>query len=464
MITYDRLYAGGGWVEPSEPALLEILSPHDRSVLGRAAQARPDDMDRALAAARTAFDGGAWRELPPGERIAVLRRFNRLREEQAELMAGLITAETGRPVWFTRAGQDDLTRQVNAYLTAAEHFEWERMPDTRAHSLIRQAPVGVVAALVPWHSPCFAVTSKIVPALLAGNSVVLKVSPENSLSMGLLAELLDRIGLSDGVISVLPAEPEVGEYLITQPAVDMITFTGSAETGSRVAALAGARLKRVDIGVCGRSVVMVLPDAELDAVPALARLGSAQTCFLAPRSRYPEVVATVVRLAESLPVGDPGDPATRIGPMARGDQQQRFREYIDAAIAEGAHPALGGSRIPPGLRDGFYVTPTVLADVTPDMRIAGETICGPVLIVIAYDDIDDALRIANRSGPGLSGALWSADPAAAAAVARRMHAVTVAVNAAPTGFADTPAEFDTARAHDTLSRFTELRTISSRLR
>ncbi|MFD6351502.1 aldehyde dehydrogenase [Nocardia tengchongensis] len=448
MITYDRLYIGGAWTEPSEPALLEILSPHDRSLIGQAAQAQPADVDRAVAAAHTAFESRVWRDTEPAERIAMLRRFNELREEQAHRIAELITAENGSAAWFTEAGQAGLTRQAHAYFTAAENFDWERTlipsdPNARVRSVVRREPVGVVAAVIPWNSPFSSATSKILPALLTGNSVVLKVSPENSLSMGLLAELVDRIGLPDGVISVLPAERETSEYLISHPLVDKIAFTGSTGAGRRIAALAGEQLKRVGLELGGKSAAVILPDADLTAVMNGLKFGSllnngesciAQTRILAPKSRYEEVVAALTALVESLPVGDPRDPDTFIGPMVRGDQQQRVRDYIEVGIAEGARLACGGPQLPPGLRDGFYVTPTVFADVTPDMRIAREEIFGPVLVVLAYDDLDDAIRIANDSEYGLSGGVWSADEAAAVAVARRIRTGTVTVNGAPVGF------------------------------
>ncbi|MGW6425421.1 aldehyde dehydrogenase [Nocardia sp. NPDC055053] len=448
MITYERLYIGGSWTEPSEPALLEILSPHDRSLLGAAAQAQPSDVDRAVTAAHAAFDGREWRDTPATTRIAMLRRFNQLREEQADRIAELITTENGSAAWFTRAGQAGLTRQANAYFAAAENFDWEHTltpsdPDARVRSVVRREPVGVVAAVIPWNSPFSAATSKLLPALLTGNSVVLKVSPENSLSMGLLAELMDRIGLPDGVLSVLPAERDTSEYLISHPLVDKIAFTGSTGAGRRIASIAGSQLKRVSLELGGKSAAVILPDADLTVVMKglkfAALLNNGESCIahtriLAPCSRYGEVVAALSALVESLPVGDPRDPETFIGPMVRGDQQQRVRDYIEAGIGEGARLVCGGPQLPPGLRDGFYVTPTVFADVTPAMRIAREEIFGPVLVVIAYDDIDDAIRVANDSDYGLSGGVWSADEAAAMAVARRIRAGTVTVNGAPVGF------------------------------
>jgi len=448
MFIYDRLFIGGSWVEPSYPELLDIASPHDQSVVGRAAQARPSDIDRAVAAARASFEAGVWRLTPPTERIAVLRRFNALREENAEKIAQLISLENGSAGWFTRAGQPGLTRQANAYLKAAEEFGWEETlvpsdPASPVRSVVRREAVGVVAAVIPWNSPFSSATSKIIPALVAGNSVVLKVSPENSLSMGFLAELLEQVGLPEGVISVLPADRETSEYLVSHQEVDKIAFTGSTRAGRRIASIAGEQLKRVSLELGGKSAAIILPDADIEKAVAGVKFGSllnngescvAQTRILAPREKYEEVVAGLKELVESLKVGDPGDPDTFIGPMIRPEQQQRVRDYIQLGIEEGARLVTGGPQIPEGLEKGNYVTPTVFADVDNSMRIAQEEIFGPVLVVIAYDDEDDAVRIANDCEYGLSGGVWSSDEAHALNVARRIRTGTLTINGASLAF------------------------------
>ncbi|WP_028799730.1 aldehyde dehydrogenase [Streptomyces sp. 142MFCol3.1] len=448
MITYDQLFVGGSWVAPSSAELLDIQSPHDRTVIGRAAQAQPADVDRAVAAARAAFDAGPWPRTAPADRIAVLRRYNALREAHAEKIAELISAEDGSARWFTLAGQPGLSRQANAYFKAAEELDWEEAlapsdPASPVRSLLRREAVGVVAAVIPWNSPFSAANAKIIPALLAGNTVVLKVSPENSLSMGFLAELLQRAGLPEGVISVLPADRETSEYLVSHRDVDKIAFTGSTRAGRRIASIGGEQLKRVSLELGGKSAAVILPDADLDkAVQGLkfaSLLNNGESCIahtriLAPRGRYEEVVAALKDLVESLKVGDPGDPGTFIGPMVRRDQQRRVRDYIELGIREGARLVTGGPQVPPGLEGGNYVTPTVFADVDNTMRIAQEEIFGPVLVVIAYDDEDEAVRIANDSEYGLSGGVWSADEAHALDVARRIRTGTVTVNGASIGF------------------------------
>ncbi|MFD6534682.1 aldehyde dehydrogenase, partial [Streptomyces sp. NPDC060184] len=438
MRTYDRLFIGGTWAEPSKTDLLDINSPHDQSVVGRAAQAQPADIDRAVAAARNAFDNGPWPRTAPAERIALLRRFDELRATHNDELAALITAENGSASWFTNALQASLTPQFNGYLKAAEEFDWETAlapsdPSSPVRTVTRREPVGVVAAVIPWNAPTSSAYGKIIPALLTGNTVVLKVSPENSLSMGYLAELLELAGLPEGVISVLPADRETSEYLVSHPDVDKIAFTGSTGAGRAIASIAGRQLKRVSLELGGKSAAVILPDADIDKAVQDLRFASllnngeaciALTRVLAPRSRYEEVVAGLKELVESLTVGDPSAPDTFIGPMVRPDQQQRVRSYIRLGIEEGARLVTGGPQIPQGLEKGNYVTPTVFADVDNSMRIAQEEIFGPVLVVIPYDDEDDAVRIANDSEYGLSGGVWSSDEAHALAVARRIRTGT----------------------------------------
>ncbi|MGW3248919.1 aldehyde dehydrogenase [Streptomyces sp. NPDC001070] len=448
MIVRDKLYIGGSWVKPSDPDLLDIRSPHDQSVLGRVAQAAEADVDAAVAAAREAFDNGPWPRTDPKERQEVIRRLNALREARADEIAAAISAENGSAGWFTKAGQPFLTRQVNAYLKAAEELGWEEVvepsdPSVAFDTVVRREPIGVVAAVIPWNSPFSAATAKLTPALLAGNTVVLKVSPENSLSMMLLADLFDEAGLPEGVLSILPADRETSEYLVSHRDVDKIAFTGSTRAGRRIASIAGEHLKRVSLELGGKSAAVVLEDADLPAVMQGLRLGSLgnngeacilQTRILAPRGRYEEVVAALKEMVESLKVGDPSEPDTFIGPMIRPDQQQRVIDYIKLGIEEGARLVTGGPEVPQGLEKGNYVTPTVFADVDNGMRIAQEEIFGPVLVVIAYDDEDDAVRIANDCDYGLSGGVWTTDPERALAVARRLRTGTVTLNGSPMSF------------------------------
>lgn len=449
MTVRSKLYVGGAWVTPSDPSLLlDICSPHDQSLLGSAAQAAPADVDAAVTAARKAFDRGPWPHTTPEERQAVVRRYDELRAARADEVAHAISVENGSAGWFTKAGQPFLSRQVNAYLKAAEEFGWEEIIEPSDESvtfdtIVGREAIGVVAAVIPWNSPFAAATAKLVPALLAGNTVVLKVSPENSLSMALLADLWHEAGLPEGVLSVLPADRETSEYLVSHPGIDKISFTGSTVAGRRIGSIAGDHLKRVGLELGGKSAAVMLKDADLDTVmqglrfASLGNNGEAcilQTRLLAPRHRYEEIVEAVKTMVESLKVGDPAAPDTFIGPMISRDQQQRVINYINIGIEEGVRLVTGGPQIPEGLEKGNYVTPTVFADVDNSMRIAQEEIFGPVLVVIAYEDEDDAVRIANDSQYGLSGGIWSTDTERALAVARRLRTGGVVINGAGNRF------------------------------
>ncbi|MFI6762327.1 aldehyde dehydrogenase [Micromonospora sp. NPDC050417] len=448
MIVRDKLYIGGTWTAPSSPDLLDIRSPHDQSLVGRSVQAYPADVDRAVAAARRAFDEGPWSRTSPEERQELVVRLNALREARADEIAELITKERGNPHWFNKAGQAGLTRQALGYLKAAREFGWEEtlessIPGAPFRSVVRREPTGVVAAVIPWNSPYSAALAKLVPALLAGCTVVLKTSPENSLSMMVLAEIFDELGLPEGVVSVLPADRETSEYLVAHPGVDKISFTGSTRAGRAIAAVAGRQLKRVGLELGGKSAAIILPDADLtQVVPSLkfsclANNGEAciaQTRILAPRSRYEEVVAELKDLLESLKVGDPSDDDTFVGPLVRADQQERVRDYIRLAVEEGARLVTGGPESPEGLERGNYVKPTLFADVDNSMRIAREEVFGPVLVVIPYEDEEEAVRIANDSEYGLSGGVWTADDAHGLEIARRVRTGTFTVNGAPIGF------------------------------
>ncbi|WP_234543691.1 aldehyde dehydrogenase [Streptomyces shenzhenensis] len=447
MITYDKLYIGGRWTEPVKKELLEVRSPHDRSLVGRAAEATKPDVDLAVAIARKAFDEGPWPRMTPAERHEVVVRFNDLYAKRAEEIADLTTAENGSARWFTGWTAAALSQQTDAFLRAAAALPWEEeMPRTDGAGgriLVRREPVGVVAAVIPWNAPHQSALVKIVPALLAGCTVVLKSSPENALVTLLLGEILTAAGVPEGVVSILPADRETSEHLVSHPDVDKIAFTGSTGAGRAIAAIAGRQLKRVSLELGGKSAAIVLEDADLDAMVeglkflSFANNGEAcvaHTRILVHRSRYDEAVHRLKDLVESLTVGDPGDPGTFVGPMVRADQQARVRSYIETGIREGARLVTGGPEVPAGLEGGYYVTPTLFADVDNSMTIAREEIFGPVLVVIPFGDDDEAVRIANDSPYGLGGGVWTADEGRALEIARRIRTGTFSVNGAPFSF------------------------------
>ncbi|MEU7180251.1 MULTISPECIES: aldehyde dehydrogenase [Streptomyces] len=443
MITFDKLLVGGVWTAPATSDVLSVRSPHDQSLVGVVPEASVADVDRAVAAARAAFDHGPWPRLAPEERRRVVARFNELHSARADELAALITSENGSAIWFTGMLQRGLKDFNNDFIDIAAGFDWEtELPgEGGRRTVVRRAPVGVVAAVIPWNAPHQSALVKMVPALLAGCTVILKPSPETAVDGLRLAELLAEAGFPEGVVSVLPADREVSEYLIAHPGVDKIAFTGSTAAGRRIAAVAGEQFKRVSLELGGKSAAIVLPDADVArAATALKGLSLgnngeaciAQTRILAPRSRYDEVVDAIAAMMRDATVGDPLDPATWIGPMVKQAQQQRVRSYIEAGIAEGARLVLGGPDAPdtPGLEKGFYVRPTLFADVTNSMKIAQEEIFGPVLAVIPFDTEDEAVAIANDSPYGLAGGVWTADPEHGLEVARRIRTGTFSVNGA----------------------------------
>ncbi|MET9584169.1 aldehyde dehydrogenase [Streptomyces sp. NPDC006539] len=442
MTSYDKLFIGGRWTAPAGSETIEVRSPHDQSLVGRVPGAAEADVDRAVEAARQAFDHGPWPRATPSERRAVLARFNELHTARGRELAALVTSENGTPLWFTGLLHNGgIAEQTASYLRASESFGWEERLESG--TTVRREPVGVIAAVIPWNAPHQSALAKIVPALLAGCTVVLKAAPETALDALILGEIFAEAGLPEGVLSILPAGREVSEYLVSHPSVDKIAFTGSTAAGRRIAAIAGEQLKRVSLELGGKSAAIILEDADLAAVAeglktaSLANNGEscvAHTRVLAPRSRYEEIVAALATMIEGLTVGDPSDPATFIGPMVRADQQQRVRNYIDLGIKEGARLVVGGSDVPQGLEGGFYVRPTLFADVDNSMRIAREEIFGPVLVVIPFDDEEDAVRIANDSPYGLGGGVWSADAEHGMEIARRVRTGTFSVNGAHAAF------------------------------
>ncbi|MFB7499760.1 aldehyde dehydrogenase [Streptomyces sp. NPDC056161] len=443
MITYDKLLVGGVWTAPASTGVLRVRSPHDQSPVGVVPEASRADVDRAVAAARAAFDHGPWPRLSPEERRQVVARFNELHSARADELAALITSENGSATWFTTWMQHSLKDFVDDFIEVATGFDWETdLPAQDGHrTVVRRAPVGVVAAVIPWNAPHQSALVKIIPALLAGCAVILKPSPETAVDGLLLGEILAAAGFPEGVVSVLPADREVSEYLIGHPGIDKVAFTGSTAAGRRIAAVAGEQFKRVSLELGGKSASIVLPDADVDRVAAGLKglsLGNngeacvAHTRILAPRSRYDEVVDAVAAMMSGLTVGDPSDPGTWIGPMVKQAQQQRIQSYIEAGLAEGARVVVGGPGAPdtPGLEKGFYVRPTLFADVANSMKIAQEEIFGPVLAVIPFDTEDEAVALANDSAYGLSGGVWTADPEHGLDVARRIRTGTFSVNGA----------------------------------
>ncbi|MGJ7609413.1 MULTISPECIES: aldehyde dehydrogenase [unclassified Variovorax] len=445
MNVFEQLFIGGRRIDSLGGPMLELRSPHDASVVGRTRAASTLDIDAAVAAARQAFDTGPWPALPPAERRAVLARFAELHAARAEEFAQLTSRENGSPLWFTRLLHGGIEAQGKAYLQAAESYPWETtMPGTGAGRTVwRREPVGVVAAVIPWNAPHQSALAKLFPALLAGCTVILKLAEETALGGQFLGELFEQAGLPPGVLSIVAADKAVSEHLVSHPGVDKVAFTGSTAAGRRIAAIAGGQLKRVSLELGGKSAGIVLDDADVPALAmnmvgaAFANNGEscvAKTRLLVPRERHDAIVSVLVAAASQWKVGDPSDPSTRIGPLVSKAQQGRVAGYIALGMAEGATLAMGGPGMPEGLAAGNYVRPTIFGHVNNTMRIAREEIFGPVLCVIPYDGVEEAIRIANDSDYGLSGQVWTADPARGLAVARRIRTGTFEVNAAAPDF------------------------------
>ncbi|ADP83356.1 aldehyde dehydrogenase [Pseudofrankia inefficax] len=442
MQVQDRLFIGGEWVAPSGTDTFDVVSPATEEVIARVAEPTTVDVDKAVAAARAAFDEGPWPRLPVAERVAAVRRLAALYKPGRGELAKIISSEMGAPISFAKLGHVAIPMfMMNAFAGIAENLEWEeRRPGFYGQDiLVRKEPVGVVGAIVPWNMPMHLTIGKLIPALLAGCSVVLKPSPETPLDAYWLADLLTRAELPAGLVSILPAGREVGEYLVSHPGVDKISFTGSTAAGRKVAAACGANLKRVGLELGGKSAAVVLDDADPAAmakgvqVAGLMNSGQAcvaQTRVLVPRSRYAEYVDALAAMVAGLPTGDPSDPSTEVGPLVAQRQQDRVRGYIEIGQKEGARLVTGGTDLPAGVDRGWYVRPTLFADVEPSMRIAQEEIFGPVLSVLPYTDEAEAIRIADATEYGLSGSVWTADVERGLGVARRVRSGTFGVNEA----------------------------------
>jgi acyl-CoA reductase-like NAD-dependent aldehyde dehydrogenase/uncharacterized OB-fold protein len=436
MYVRDALFIGGEWRQPVSPAVVEVVSPSTEDVIGSAPDAGEADVNAAVAAARRALDAGDWRNRPMAERIALIEQALILLKPRSDEIARLITSEMGAPISVT-------TQLVPGALWAARYFmgvaaelpvtEIRRGMNTAA---VLREPVGVVASIAPWNGPFNLAMAKIVPALLAGCSVVFKPAPETPLDVYHLVEALAEAGLPAGVLNLVTGGRETGEALVAHPDVDKVSFTGSTAAGHKIGAVCGEAFKRVQLELGGKSAAIILDDADLPTTMAGLAMGSffnsGQVCaaysrVLAPRSRYDEVVDALCATASSFVVGDPFDPATTMGPLVAQRQRDRVEGYLAIGAEEGARIGCGGGR-PAGLPKGWYVEPTVFVDVDPKMRIAQEEIFGPVVAVIPHDGVDDAIRIANDSAYGLHGAVFTTDEEAALRVARRVRTGTFSVN------------------------------------
>ncbi|MET9488907.1 aldehyde dehydrogenase [Nocardia sp. NPDC006630] len=433
---YQSLFIGGRWTAPAGTETIPVVSPATLETVGSVPKPTHADVDAAVGAARHAFDHGPWPTTPPEERAEVLARASQLLDQRSEALAAALSAETGAPTMaavtlntFPAKGTLDF------YAGLGKVFPWnESRTGIFGTTRVMREPVGVVAAVIAWNVPLFLAMNKLAPALLAGCTVILKPAPLTPLTANLLADIFAEAGLPEGVLSVLPADAEVSEYLVSHPSVDKVTFTGSSAVGRKIAAMAGSQLKRCSLELGGKSAAILLPDMDIADMPKLAFAGLmnsgqacvAQTRILAPRSRYEEILDALAESTRAFPLGLPTDPNAQLGPLISKAQRERVEGYIAKGKDEGARLLLGGGR--PDDLPGYYVQPTVFADVTNSMTIAREEIFGPVLSVLPYDTEDEAVAIANDSDYGLAGSVWTTDIEHGVSIASRVRTGTYAIN------------------------------------
>jgi aldehyde dehydrogenase (NAD+) len=430
----DRLFIDGRWVDPAGSGRIDVVDPATEEVFGSVPDGSTEDVERAVAAARAAFT--AWSETPVEERARLLEAVQKGLGESTEELVQVIAHELGMPVKMSPIFQLASPPFVFGYYAdLVRKYTWE---EEVGNSLLLREPVGVVAAITPWNYPLHQIALKVAPALAAGCTVVLKPSQVTPLNAFVLAEVIEAAGLPRGVFNLVTGSGRViGEALAGHPEVDMVSFTGSTSAGKRVQQLASETVKRVALELGGKSANVILDDADLDQAVKLGvrnvTRNSGQSCdawtrMLVPRDRQEEVVELARKVAESAPVGNPLQADVQVGPVVSRTQRDSIREYINKGIAEGARLVTGGAEAPAGLEKGYYVQPTIFADVRPEMTIAQEEIFGPVLAIIPYDTEDDAVRIANDSIYGLAGAVFSGDPERAKRVAKRIRTGRVDIN------------------------------------
>lgn len=433
-----NLYLGGTWVEPHSTETLEVFSPATGERVGSVPVADATDVDAAVRAARAAFDSGVWSAVSLDERADVLDRAADLIDQRGAEITALVSAEMGAPPSSIATLQQlPGTGVLRAYASAVREYPWEEYrTGLFGTTRVTREPVGVVGAITAWNVPLFLVCNKFGAALAAGCSVVLKPAPETPLTANLLAQIFTEAGVPEGVISVVPGGTATGEALVDHPDVDKITFTGSTAAGRAIGAACAQSLTRCSLELGGKSAAIVLDDVDIAAnAGMLVFLGLfntgqacvAQTRVLVPRSRHDEIVDAMVTAAKAMKVGLPDDADVQLGPLISERQRERVEGYIADGKKAGATAALESTR-PDGLDSGYFLTPTIFTGVTNDMTIAREEIFGPVLSVIAYDDVDEAIDIANDSDYGLAGSVWTADVERGIDISTRIRTGTFGIN------------------------------------
>jgi aldehyde dehydrogenase (NAD+) len=431
----EQVFLAGEWKDGEGP-LVDVICPSTEESVLRVASPTVAEADAAVAAARRAFDEGPWPRMSPAERAAVCTRLCEELEARLDDMNRAWTFEAGAPAAHGEMINSGAGRMVWRHaVDIAPGLPWE---EDRTDALLLREPVGTVLAILTYNGPVVLMGMKVIPALLAGCPVIIKHAPESPLTARLVAAAVEAADFPPGVVSVLPAGTEVTQHLVSHDGVDCVALTGGTAIGVDVVKRTADRLARTALELGGKAPAIIAEDADLDSVMETLGVGASgflgQVCvnlsrILAPRSRYDEVVAAMADHCARLKVGDPFDPATDRGPLAVERARDRTERYLEIARAEGAEVVTGGRR-PPDLPRGWYFEPTVLAGVDNSMRVAQEEIFGPVISVIPYEDIDDAVAIANDTPYGLAASVYAADEKLALSVARRINAGGVAINLA----------------------------------
>jgi acyl-CoA reductase-like NAD-dependent aldehyde dehydrogenase len=429
-----HFYIDGQWIAPAGSEVIEVINPFTQEPCGTVPAGTAEDVDKAVLAARKAFD--VWSTVAPSERAAVIAGVAATLNNRKEEIGQLISSEQGMPITWAIGIQAGLPAGVMS--SFAELAAQPRPEEDIGNARVVREPVGVCGFITPWNYPLHQIVGKVAPALAAGCTMVLKPSSEAPLNAFLLAEILADAGLPPGVFNLVSgAGSVVGEAICRHPQVDLISFTGSTRAGRRIGELAAQSIKRLTLELGGKSANIILNDADFKrAVSHGVKdicLNAGQTCsalsrMLVPAGRQQEAIGIARESAARIAMGDPANPENFMGPLISDAQRDRVRGYIRKGIEEGAFLVCGGADAPEGLDRGFFVAPTIFADVSPRMTIAQEEIFGPVLCILPYKDEEDAVRIANDSMYGLSGAVWSRDPESAQRVARRLRTGQVTIN------------------------------------
>lgn len=438
MNVHEELLVGGEWREPESKARISVVSPSTEEVIAEVPEAGAEDVDLAVRAARSAFDRGEWRAMSAAARAEILEHALQLLGSRIDEISTVVTSEMGLPTSIAGVqipGALDAGRYF-LQVAQAEPVNEVRQTQQCAAAVVKE-PVGVVASIAPWNGPFNMAIAKIFPALATGCTVVYKPAPETPLDAFFIAEALTQAGLPAGVFNLITGGRETGATLVSHPEIDKVSFTGSTAAGREIGRECGGNFKRLQLELGGKSAAIVLDDADVTTTMTGLAMGSffntGQVCaaysrVLLPSNRYDELTAALVGTAESFVVGDPFDSATTMGPLVSARQRDRVRSYLDAGRDEGAVVATGGG-VPPGLDKGFYIQPTVFTSVENSMRIAREEIFGPVVSVLRYDTVEEAVAMANDSEYGLHGAVFTTDPQRAVEVARQVRTGTFSVNA-----------------------------------